>query len=68
MNIDEYINSYRLDKSLGDQNAINAHLIHESLPTDKHVDMTVDKIINCLIKLLKALPKAFELPLKASNG
>ena len=54
--IDEQINSHCLESSLDNQNIINAHLMHKLLPMDACVNISVDKIINHLIKLSETLP------------
>ena len=54
--------------SLDDQSVINIHLMHESLPMDARVYMTVGKVINHLIKPSEVLQEPLRPPLKASNG
>lgn len=54
--------------SLGDQSAINMHLMHAPLPMDTRIYMTISKIINHLIKPSKVLQEPLRPPLKASNG
>ena len=54
--------------SLDEQSVINTHLMHEPLPTDARIYMTVGKVINHFIKPLEALQEPLRPPLKASNG
>ena len=54
--------------SLDDQSTINMHLMHQPLPMDTCVYMTIGKIINHLIKPSEVLQEPLRPPLKASNG